>query len=94
MDALQVGSSNSTTFTLDEDEGPVYFLGWTKGTNVEMQYQVQAPPPRATTTGTATGTGSAAGSTAKSGTGRSKELPLVGFWVQAAFVGLLAVLVL
>ncbi len=50
LDALQVGKSNRTTFQLeDADDGPVYFFGWTKATDVQMNVTLQAPPPSSTT---------------------------------------------
>jgi hypothetical protein len=48
LNALEIGTSNSTTFELEEDDGPVYFLGWTKGVDVQINYDIKVPPPSLT----------------------------------------------
>ena len=44
MAALQDGSSNTTSFTLeDEGSGNVWLLGWTKAQNPKVNVSVKAP---------------------------------------------------
>lgn len=56
LGTLETGSSNTTSsFELEsEDGGPVWFLGWTKYRDVEMEYEVTAPMPTSSSTTTTT----------------------------------------
>lgn len=45
MANLADGSSNKTSFTIDDDgSGNVWLLGWTKSTSPKVNFTVQAPP--------------------------------------------------
>ncbi|KFY16099.1 hypothetical protein V492_01565 [Pseudogymnoascus sp. VKM F-4246] len=92
LDALAVGDSNSTTFTLDENHGLVYFLGWTNSTNVSMEYTVKEPPLSPATTSrsdpSATDNGGVASSTETSGAMSIHRCLLWACWTQGLLLGL------
>ena len=77
LGTLETGRSNTTSFELEsEDDGPVWFLGWTKSKDVVMKYEVKAPKPStsiSTTTTTTTTTQEL--SEATTGTGTGNEAP-------------------
>jgi len=72
LSALEIGTSNSTTFDLEEDDGPVYFLGWTKSADVQIDYHIKMSPSNLTSSssslsvGTTMQTGTSVSTTAKS----------------------------
>ncbi|KFY47201.1 hypothetical protein V494_00110 [Pseudogymnoascus sp. VKM F-4513 (FW-928)] len=92
LDALAVGDSNSTTFTLDENHGLVYFLGWTNSTNVSMEYTVKEPPLAPATTSrsdpSATDNDGVASSTETSGAMSMHRCLLWACWTQGLLLGL------
>ncbi|KAH6716213.1 hypothetical protein BKA61DRAFT_720593 [Leptodontidium sp. MPI-SDFR-AT-0119] len=97
LSGLKIGTSNSTTFELEEDDGPVYSLGWTKSADVQMDYHIEAPPPNVTSTstssssstGSSTGTGASVSATsAKSGSGRVGDFVMPKAWALV-LVGIL-----
>ena len=75
LTALSIGNSNSTTFEVEDPaDGPVYFTGWTKATDVEVNILIDSPPPNATSSTIGLSQTSTSSSSAGTGAAPPREL--------------------
>lgn len=71
LTALSIGNSNSTTFEVEDPaDGPVYFTGWTKATDVQVNVLINSPPSN--TTSSTIGLSQTSTSSSSAGTGTAK----------------------